>query len=546
MSFRSQALLLCTITAAASAGPLFAQTTTAPAASAARCMLNPVAPPTDADHALAAGEWSRAETLYQAQLSSARTIANFAGFTKSRLSQNKMAEALETAQAAAAALPASAEAETLIGDVLFREGEVPAASAAYSKALSLDPCSARAQFGIGRIADVLPDHDLAERKLNIAHKLAPHDAEIAVAFLATLPNSQRVDALRAFLASQPSLPPVAIKDLTVQLALLEQKKTCTVSQPFSSATIELDPVLYTSKVPQGWGIKVKVNNGAALLQLDSSVSGIVLSAKDAENYGVHALIPPNEPSDTYLGFADRIRIGSLEYDNCPVTVVPASALADHNSLVGTDFFKDHLIHIDFVAATLTLDQFPRMPGAAPAEPANPPISPASGWAHAYIVGNNILLPTLINNKGPYLFLLDTGMYSTVISPPIAKAELGATQDLTVNLIGSSAAIVKVMGRDGGPDTDHPLVHGPSSELLPILRPRKNTAYQFAWNKYADLYPISFDISQKSQNTGVEIGGLLGFGVLQNFSVEINYRDGLVRIAYDQNRRYWQKYLKQLY
>ena len=510
-------------------------------------MLNPVPPPTDADLALAAGDWSRAETLYQAHLSSARTIANFAGLTKSRLSQNKMAEALETAQAAASALPTSAEAQTLIGDVLFREGQIPAASLAFSNAISLDPCSARAQFGIGRIADLLPNHDLAARKLNLAHKLAPHDAEITTAFLATLPDSQRVDALRAFLTSQPSLPPVAIKDLNVQLTLLEQKGTCTVTQPFSSASIELDPDMFSTKVPRGWGVRVKINNGAtALLDLDSSVSGIVLSAKDAENDGVHALTPTKEPGDTYVGFADRIRIGSLEYDNCPVTVVPASALADHNSLVGTDFFKDHLIHIDFVTQTLTLDQLPRVPGAAPAEPENPPASPATGWAHVYIVGNNILLPTLINNKGPYLFLLDTGVYPSVISPPIARTELAATEDLTINLIGTSAAIIKVMAREGGPSTGHPLVHGPSGELLPILRPRKNTAYQFAWNKYGDLSPISFDLSPKSRDTGIEIGGLLGFGVLQNFSIEINYRDSLVRITYDQNRRYWQKYFREKY
>jgi hypothetical protein len=38
-------------------------------------------------------------------------------------------------------------------------------------------------------------------------------------------------------------------------------------------------------------------------------------------------------------------------------------------------------------------------------------------------------------------------------------------------------------------------------------------------------------------TGTEVSGLPGFDVLRSFLIDINYRDGLARILFDQNRRY---------
>jgi hypothetical protein len=62
-------------------------------------------------------------------------------------------------------------------------------------------------------------------------------------------------------------------------------------------------------------------------------------------------------------------------------------------------------------------------------------------------------------------------------------------------------------------------------------------YRFTVNEFTDPAAISFDLSPKSSNTGVEVSGLLGFYVLKNYFLDINYRDGLVQIRYDQNQRY---------
>jgi hypothetical protein len=41
-----------------------------------------------------------------------------------------------------------------------------------------------------------------------------------------------------------------------------------------------------------------------------------------------------------------------------------------------------------------------------------------------------------------------------------------------------------------------------------------------------------DISGMSQNVGVEISGIIGFPILRELVVSIDYRDNLVHVAYD--------------
>jgi Flp pilus assembly protein TadD len=538
--------ILCLLLCCGIACSLSAQT---PQPGGLRCMVQPMPVPTDADRAFSSGDAKRAESLYAAQLAGSATLANYAGVVRIQLDQSKLREALATAQDAVAANPTSAAAHSLVGDVLLRSGHIPDATAAFSKALTIDPCFARAQFGISRVGELLSRHTSATRKLEIAHKLAPQDPEITAAFQTTLPAPQRAAVLHALLASGPLLSPAAITDLTEQLAIIEQHKSCSVSQPFSSASIELDPVMFSGRVPRSWGVKVQMNGGSApLFELDPGVSGIVLDTKAAEHAGIHPLIAqPAKAGESYRGVADNVRIGSNEYHDCPVTVVPSSALDEHNGLIGVDFFKDHLIHIDYVSKAMTLDPLPALSVSGTQESTDESVAPEErDWTPVYIAGSNILLSTFINKRGPFLFLLDPGIFSTVISPPVAASELDATEDRTYNLAGSSGKIIKVMPREGLSDLDGSLIHDSSGKLLVLSRARKNAAYQFAGNDYGDLKPVSYDISAKSQDAGIEISGLLGFGVLQNYSLDINYRDGLVRILYDKNRRYWARYVEKQY
>jgi len=288
-------------------------------------------------------------------------------------------------------------------------------------------------------------------------------------------------------------------------------------------------------------MKLAVNDAAMpLLELDSSVPGIILNPRDAEKAGIArpgAGSTPPSPNATYTAIAKHIRIGNLDFHDCPVTVAPASALADRNSLIGADFFRDHLIHIDYVAHLLTLNPLP-----APQKPdavgrTDQVFDPnQKAWTQAYIAGPKILLPTLINKKGPYLFLMDTGVNPTIYSPQITRSMLGYATDTTLNLRGSSTAFVKVQPATGGV-TDISDVRGPQGTLIEVARPTKLPVLRFALTEIPDHTGVTFDLTPMSYDAHTEISGLLGFEMLSYFDIEINYRDALVRITFDQNHRY---------
>jgi tetratricopeptide (TPR) repeat protein len=487
-----------------------------------------------------AGDWAKAESLYSAQLVGPAAQANYAGAVRSELAQNKLTEALATAQRATAATPTFADAQALMGDVLLRSGQIAEAAAAYTKAVQINPCTARAQFGLGRLSDLASNHATAARKFAAAHSLAPGDPEITAVYLGKLPAQQRAAGLHSLLASNPVLAPEVAKGLADQLAILDQHKSCTVSQELPSTSLELTPLMYDGRFERSWGLKVRLNDAdTPLLELDSGVSGIVLNPKDAQKAGVHPLSGGATPDSPYTAVADRVRIGSLEYHDCPVRVVPAGELANSNSVIGTDFFRDHLIHIDYVAKLMPLNPLPARPGATDsAVPMDQYIAPEEkDWSPAFIAGSNILVPTLINKKGPYLFLIDSGIGRSILSPAVEHTLLSSEDEAAINLIGTSGAILKIVPRDGGTNLDVTDVRAPDGTVLKVTRPLKEPVYRFTNNEYPDQDTISFDISRKNHEVGVEASGILGFWTLQNYFLDFNYRDGLVKIQYDQNRRY---------
>lgn len=520
----------------------FALAAQTPQANAVHCSIQAAAPLTDADRAYIAGDFGKAETLYSAQLSGPAAIANYSGAVRAQLAQNKLAEALATAQHAATAIPPAA-AQSLLGDVLLRSGKVPEAGEAFNKGVSLDPCWARGQFGIARLSDLTSHHATAARKLNAAHTLAPGDAEITAAYLAAQPAAQHAAGLRALLAANPVLAPEAVNRLTDDLAILDQHKSCTVTEPFTTAKLTLDPIMFDGVYERTWGLRVRLNDAdTPLLELDSSVSGIVLSQQDAQRAGVKPLTTiPAAPNAAYTGVADRVKIGNLEYHDCPVQVVPSSALGGGDSLIGTDFFRDHLIHIDYVAKLLALGPFPAHPGLGlqdSAAPTEPYVAPEEkDWSPVYIVGANLILPTLINKQGPFSFVIDTGTGRTILSPTVQAAVLGSGKDSTLNLQGTSGRLVKVKPREGGADVNITAVRDSNGTLIRVTTPTKMPVYRFTKNEFADDTAVSFDLSSKSHDTGYEVSGLLSFYVLRNFFLDLNYRDGLVQILYDQNQRY---------
>lgn len=515
----------------------FAQTPAKPAADGkVHCSIQAPPAPGEALTALVSGNIKRAETLYAAEVASSPAPAAYAGLARSQLAANELPQALSTAKSALAATPTSAQIQALTGDVLLRSGQIPEAAAAYTRALALDGCSARGHLGMGLVNQLVAHHAVADHELDLARKLSPGDPEIVAAYLTSLPGANRSAPLNAFLASKPQLPPDTIEALTRQLAILEAHKLCTEVTEIQTIKLSLMPVMINGTLIRSWGFTTRLNSDNQLLELDSSVSGILLDEKQAAKAGVQPLAT-GATTAPYTGFIDHLKIGSVEYRDCPVHVVTSATLAGANGLIGLDFFRDHLIHIDYPDQSVTLSPLPATPLAAPANEVSLVTPTDKSWSQIYVDGGNILVPTLINKQGPYLFVLDTGAVRTVLSPDATSHTLGKSSDSSLALRGISGPVVKVIPKEGGGDLYRADIYSPEGTLLKVSSPVKFPLYRFAGSEVPNPSAISFDLTAKSHVTGTEVSGLLGFDVLRSFLIDINYRDGLARILFDQNRRY---------
>jgi hypothetical protein len=171
----------------------------------------------------------------------------------------------------------------------------------------------------------------------------------------------------------------------------------------------------------------------------------------------------------YTGVIDHIKIGSVQYSDCPVRVVTSSTLAGANGLIGLDLFRDHLIHIDYPDQSVTLSPLPVVPLAAPGNESSLATPTDKSWSQIYVDGSNILVPTLINKQGPYLFVLDTGAVRTVLSPDAISHTLGKSSDATIALRGISGPVVKVIPKEGGGERDRADIYSYDGSVLKVSR-----------------------------------------------------------------------------
>jgi hypothetical protein len=119
----------------------------------------------------------------------------------------------------------------------------------------------------------------------------------------------------------------------------------------------------------------------------------------------------------------------------------------------------------------------------------------------------LIVPTLLNTAPVKLFLLDTGSQISLVSPSAAK-EIGQISDFTgVKLAGINGVIRKV-----------PAVSNVSMLIGPVKQTRRNM--------------LILDTSGPTRNAGVEISGIIGFPILRELVLSIDYRDNLVHFVYD--------------
>ena len=333
-------------------------------------------PLSDADKALLVADYTKAESLYRSALAANQGDADLTvALVHALLRDQKVQEAADTVKAALDAAPKSAALITLRGEVELRQGEPWTAAQTAYESLKLDPCSPRTQLLIADLARINSLYATARQALLAAHQLDPDDPEIRGEWLFTLPRKQRIAELEAYLAAPEGDDADELRGLHQTLDHLkrleaEPPKPCRLVSQTDTAEIPFVPLIRDGTHILGFGLDVKLNDHSAHLQIDTGAGGLLISRSVANHAGLKAF-SQNEVAgigdeglragDT--AYAESIRIGNLEFQNCQVQVMDKGNLpGDVDGLIGMDVFSRFLVTLDYPMRKLLLGPLPARPG----------------------------------------------------------------------------------------------------------------------------------------------------------------------------------------
>jgi predicted aspartyl protease len=412
---------------------------------------------------------------------------------------------------------------------------------------------ARAYFGLARVDEALSLYKKAKDKADKAHQLDPNDPDIQKYWIETLSLNERIKNLEEYLATIKNDDAKTREDLQHSLEYLKARqqaplRSCKLIDNVASPQTNAVPLLQDPKnLMSGVRLSVSVNGTKAILLLDTGASGIMIDRGIADKAGLTRLsetrmggIGDKGSKAGWISLANSIKIGELEFQNCPVEVLDKRSVVEENGLIGTDVFEDFLVDVNLPERTLRLSELPKRPGeterviklttdkddsgseraandpdqsskavsAPPSGPFDAYISPAmTNYSRIFRFGHLLLIPTRIGDASPKLFLIDTGANKDNIDPAAAREVTKVHGDSPVFIKGLSGSVKKVYRAD-----------------VAVLT--------FGNLKQENQDIVSFDMTPLSEDIGTQISGILGFNTLYLLDIKIDYRDGLVYFSYD--------------
>jgi hypothetical protein len=418
-----------------------------------------------------------------------------------------------------------------MGDVKFRLGDMGEAEQAYISAIQIDSKNVKSYVGLAHLYSAYSLYGHAYAALKRAHDLAPNDGDVQLLWLATLPRRERVAALKSYLGVSHPLTEGDREGLQHYLAYLEitadqSAHSCKLVNDAEHTDTKLEFVHAPYPHITGVGLDVRINGRTHFLLLDSGASGITISRKSAQKAGLKRIsditiygVGDKGARSGYLALADRIVVGGLEFHDCVVTVSDKK-----------------LVDINLPQKMLRLSTLPNRPGETTAstalnsedeaedEPANIEVLRAStnesfqvpkdryiapemaSWTRFFRFGHIILVETRLNDSKPMLFMIDSGAEGNFCSTKAARSVTKVHPNTGVEIAGANGRVDEVY----------------RAEKVNI---------QFGRFHQQNQNVLTIDLSNLSQSVGTEISGMLGFNLLSILEVKIDYRDGLVDLAY---------------
>lgn len=446
-----------------------------------------------------------------------------------------------------------------LGEVYFRQGRIHEAEDEWVKLINSGHREARAYLGLARVRWSVSMYKSGQTMINTAHELDPTDPEIRKSWIGRLSRAERIKFLQDYLAGENNDDEETRTAMRHMLEYIlarakDARGACHLVGKIATTDTPLMRVMLGSGRIRGFGLTVDVNGAKSRLLLDTGASGILINRNLAEKAGVTRLsetefagLGDKGNKSGYMGLADSLKIGELEFNNCTVHVIDERSVTGEDGLIGADVFSGFLVDLDFPKETLHLRELPKRPEEARAtialqtdnesepkteEPAdkNTTEKSTSNTAHLsgpqdryiapemqsytriYRFGHALLVPTFIGGESvpAKLFMLDTGAFENLISVDAASEVTRVHGDYGTTIKGLGGSVKKVYRAD--------------KALL-----------KFGHLQQENQDLVAFDLSHISNRLGTEVSGMLGFGMLRLLDIKIDYRDGLVDFSYDPKR-----------
>ncbi len=457
-----------------------------------------------AETAYAGGDYTQAETLYtQALVEKPDDERLGAGLVRTLLRDRKIVEAANRTDSLIAAHPLSAVLLTALAELQLRQGVPWLAAKTLERSAAIDLCLARTHLIRSRVDRVDSMYSSERSEIQAAYAIDPTDAEIARAWrqsvsiandVVSIDKSMATSALDAAAKRQAE---ITLKSMLMGMS--ENSQTCQVVPTTKSAVLPLLRSMRDGKHIDAYKLEAKLPQTKAVLQVDTAASGLYISRVLADLNGLHQT-QDGEPGTVY---AANVTIGPLEFHECTIGVSDTPFYEKSDGYIGTDVFSSYLIKLDQPNQKLELSPLPPVADTVlPGDRAE--AAQLRGFTPVYHRRQFLLVPVTLNGKDRKLFVLDSGVRYSTMSSEVAHSVSTTRMNFTNAEKTTSGATINVY-RDSFDFEFADLLLRNRSHLLEMESPATEV------------------------RVGMKLGGMLGFDMLHSMTMQLDYRDGLIKL-----------------
>ena len=298
------------------------------------------------------GDFDAAVDMYRETLKlDPKNSDAYAGLTRTLLKQKKVEEARAMVDHAMK-IADSPKLRTAAGEVDFREGSISEAEREWVEVINSGHAEGRAFLGLARVSDAVSLYKRAQTMLAKAHEADPNDADIRKAWMSTLKRSERIKYLEEYLSQGNADDAEARLHMQQYLEYLKARalgpSACRLVSNVTSTEAPLVTLLLRDPSHlRGYGLEVDFGEAKSKLLLDTGAGGIVINRRIAEKAGLKQIsattmggIGDKGEAPGYIALAPSIKVGGLEFHDCPVEVIDRRSVVDEDGLIGADVFEN--------------------------------------------------------------------------------------------------------------------------------------------------------------------------------------------------------------